>query len=92
MNTNLSKHFVKIYTAFSGLGNISKAAIKYGIWVFLLIFAVGTFMVVYNRIVLAYDPQFEFIATSLVRTSFVVLAEAIIGALALDYIFSKKSK
>ena len=89
MQFNLSKSIRKIYTAFINLGKLPKYIIKYGSLVFLILFAAGTFLFVYNRAVLNYEPYFEFIATSIIKTSFTILAEAVVGGLLIDYIIGK---
>lgn len=89
MQTNLSKKIEKLFSRFSEMGTLSKAIIKYGSLAFLIIFAVGTMMVVFNRTVFNYNDYYEFIATSVIKSSFTILAEAIIGGLLIDYIFSK---
>jgi hypothetical protein len=89
MQFNLSKGFEKIFSEFSKLGSLPKGIIKYGTQAFLVLFFIGTFLVVYNRIQVNFDPYFEFVATSMVKQSFTVLAEVVIGALVIDFIFKK---
>ena len=87
MYTDLTK---RIYSAIKNVDKLPRLIIKYGALFFLFLFALGTGMVIYNRIHLNYDPYFEFIATSVIKTSFTVLAEAVIGGLLIDYIFKTK--
>lgn len=89
MQSNNSKKIEKIFTAFGKIGKYPKAIIKYGTQVFLALFATGTFLVVMNRIVYNFDPYFEFVATSLIKASFTIFAEVIIGGLIIDYVFRK---
>jgi hypothetical protein len=89
MQTNISKGLDKIYSAFGDIGTCSKLLIKYGFRIFLLFFFLGAFLVIYNRQIVIYDSYFELIATSIVKSSFTILAEMVIGALVIDYIFKK---
>lgn len=86
---NLSKGFQRIFSEFSKLGSLPKGIIKYGTQAFLALFFIGTVLVVYNRMQVNFDAYFEFVATSLIKQSFTVLAEVIIGALVIDFIFKK---
>lgn len=89
MQTNLSKKVERIFNRFDQIGSLSKAIIKYGSLVFLLIFALGTVLVVFNREALNYNDYLEFIADSFIKSSFTIFAEAIIGGLLMDYFFRK---
>ncbi|HHW49539.1 MAG TPA: hypothetical protein GXX14_13125 [Clostridiaceae bacterium] len=89
MQSNLAKKIEKMLSAFSKIDKFPKAIIKHGSRISLLLLAVGTFMVVYNHTAINYDPHLEFIAQCLVKTSFTVLAEAIIGGLVMDFVFKK---
>ena len=89
MQQNILKNFEKIYSEFSKLNKWTKKMILLGMHISLAIFALGTFLVVFNRVVLHYDSYFEFVATSVVRSSFTILAEIIIGCLLVDYVFNK---
>ncbi|HHW31819.1 MAG TPA: hypothetical protein GXX20_09145 [Clostridiaceae bacterium] len=86
MLLKISKNLKKIYSAFLKVDAIPKKIIKYGLWIFLAIFALGTLLMLYNRVVLRYDPYYEFISTEVIVTSFMILAEFIIGGLIFDYI------
>ncbi|MGI6778648.1 MAG: hypothetical protein ACOX7R_11775 [Acetivibrionales bacterium] len=90
MQTNLAKKIEKVFSALNNIDKFPRKIIKYGSHAFLMLFATGTAMVVYNRTVLGYDPYFEFVSMSLVKTSFTILAEAVIGGLLIDFIFNKK--
>ena len=79
-----------IFTAFNKLDKLPKIIIKYGLRVFILLFALGTFLVVINHTRSYFDPRFEFIATNIIKNSFTILAEGIIGGLLIDYIFKQK--
>lgn len=89
MQSNLTKHLQKIFSAFDKIDRLPKAIIKYGAHAFLVLFAIGTTLVVYNHTKLNYDPYYEFIAISVVKASFTILAEAVIGGLLIDFVFKK---
>lgn len=89
MQSNISKNIEKIYSEFSKLSKYPKALIKYGSQAFLALFALGTLLVVLNHTALNYDAYFEFIAESIIKSSFTILAEAYIGALIIDYVMRK---
>jgi len=87
MQMNQEKKLKKFRDAFDNIGKLPRNIIKYGLIVFLVLFAAGTAMVVYSRAALGYDPYLEHVAMSVVKTSFTILAEAVIGALIIDYVF-----
>jgi hypothetical protein len=89
MQSNLSKKIEKIFTAFDKIEKFPRAIIKYGVIVFLVIFGLSTGLVVFNHTVNNLDPYIEFVALYLVKTSFIILAEAVIGGLIIDYVFKK---
>jgi hypothetical protein len=89
MQINLAKKIRKILAAFSEVNKIPAMVIKYGALVFLVLFAVGTALVVYNHTKPGYDSYLEFVALSVVKSSFTILAEAVIGGLLLDFLFKK---
>lgn len=71
------------------LNNFSKKLIKYGILSFICILASGLSVYIHAIITNSFkvwDP----IGTLLVKNSFVILAEFIIGSLAIDYIIGKE--
>lgn len=90
MQSNLAKKMEKIFEAFANIGKLPKKIIKYGAQAFLALFILGTIMVVYNRTVLNYEPYFEFVAISIIKSSFTILAEAIAGGLIIDYVLGGK--
>jgi ABC-type Co2+ transport system permease subunit len=90
MQMDQEKKLKKFLTAFDSIGKLPRNIIKYGLHIFLVLFALGTAIVVYSRVALGYEPYFEFIAMSIVKTSFTILAEAIIGGLLIDYVFKSR--
>lgn len=85
----MSKKLEKIVTAFGKMGKVSKATIKYGCIVFLVLLAAGSIMALLNTTVLNYDSYMDLVSKSLVKTSFSIAAEAVIGGLVLDFVFKK---
>jgi len=90
MQSNLAKKLEKIFEAFRKIGKLPRNIMKYGAHAFLALFILGTIMVVYNRTVLNYDLYLEFIATSIIKSSFTILAETIIGGLIVDFVLGGK--
>ena len=66
--------------------------IKAGINIFLTFFASGTLLLVLNRFIYNHDPYKEFIGTSVIISSFTILAEIVIGCLLVDSAFNKNNK
>lgn len=89
MQTNISKNIAKIFSTFQEINKFPRTIIKYGFQVFLVLFFLGTFLAILNHTKLNYDTYFELIATSIIKNSFTVLAEVIIGSLIIDFIFKK---
>lgn len=85
----LNKNIKKILMELSKLNNYTKVVIKWGVNIFFVFFALGTLLIFYNRITLSFDSNMEFIATSIIKASFAILAEVIIGGLFIDYAFNK---
>lgn len=89
MQFNLSQKLEKIAAAFSKIQKLPKALLKYGFMLFLIILSAGSIMALVNITVLNYNPFLDLVSKSLVKTSFSIAAEAIIGALIIDYVFKK---
>ncbi len=85
----LAKNFEKIVTAFGKIGKLPKVLMKYGCIAFLVLLAAGSVMALLNIAVLNYDPYIDLVSKSLVKTSFSIAAEAVIGGLVLDFVFKK---
>lgn len=88
MQSNLVKKLEKIFEAFGKMGNLPKSIIRYGAHAFLALFIIGTVMVVYNHVT-NYDLYLEFIAKTIIKSSFTILAETVIGGLIIDFVFGK---
>lgn len=89
VQSNLLKKMNKILKAFDNLGKLPKALIKYGSYVFLAIFTIGTLSVLLNNTLLPYNSYLDMVSKAIVITSFTLAAEAIIGGLVMDFVFKK---
>lgn len=90
MQSNLTKNIKKIKNALNKVKKLPKKIMKYGFIAFLVLFAIGAAMVILNRTRIDFDPYIEFSATTLIKNSFIILAESIIGGLLIDFIFKKE--
>ncbi len=90
MQTNMYKNIEKIRTAFGNIGKLPKALIKYGCYVFFVLLTIGSVLVLLNNTVLPHNSYLDLVSKSIVTTSFTIAAEAIIGGLVIDFVFSKK--
>lgn len=89
MQTNINKSLERIFTAFTALGTLSKKVIKYGSILFLILLVTGLVLMLLNYTVLSYSSYLDMVAKSVIKTSFSIAAEIIIGGLVLDYAFKK---
>lgn len=80
---------VKIITAFNNLNKYTKKALNIGIVLFLALFSLGTILVVINHTG-DFSSYKEFVATSVIKASFTVLAEVVIGVLLVDFVFNTR--
>lgn len=83
--SNRTKNIEKLVSAFSKIQKIPKALIRYGIYAFLGIYVIGIVLVILNSTLLQYDPYLDMVSKEMVKTSFIIAAEAVIGGLVLDY-------
>jgi hypothetical protein len=86
---NRTEYLKRIITAFSKIQPLPKALLKYGMYAFLVMLAIGSVMVLLNSAVLPYNSYFDMVSKEIVKTSFIIAAEAIIGSLAIDFAFKK---
>ncbi|MCX7709194.1 MAG: hypothetical protein N2484_05025 [Clostridia bacterium] len=89
MQTNFANSLKKIMMEFGKVGSFSRAILKYGTQAFLALLALGTFLIVFNMTALGFDVYLQFVAISVIKNSFIILAEVIIGGLLIDYILKK---
>ncbi len=87
--TKLNKNIEKIFSEFNKLNKITKKVLHFGIVIFLAIFALGTVLYVINKSVWGFDLYYDFVATTIIKNSFIVFAEVTVGCLLLDYVFKK---
>lgn len=86
---NLSEKLEKIVSAFGKMSKMPKALMKYGLMAFFALLTVGTVMLMLNNTLLSYNSYLDLVSKSLVKTSFTIAAEAVIGGLVLDFVFKK---
>ncbi|MDO8609389.1 MAG: hypothetical protein Q7R95_02490 [bacterium] len=87
MYSNLSKNVEKIFSAFYKLHKFTKTSIKYGTLACFTLLILGSVLIFLNHSGLNYDSNFEFIATSIIKSGFTNLTIVIIGAILIDYTF-----
>lgn len=90
MYTNNNKNIEKIVSEFYKLNPFTKKVIKRGTQICLTLLVLGTLLLFLNHTQFNYDQYYEFIATSVIKNSFIILAEVIIGGLLIDYVFNRK--
>ncbi len=91
MYFNLTKNLEKIRSEFNNLGRKNKIIIKTGSIISFILLILGALLIVCNHFFLNKDLFYELVARTLVKNSFTILAEAVIGSLVLDYLFKKNS-
>ncbi len=89
MYFNMTKNIEKIKSEFNNLGKANKIIIKAGSIISFLLLILGALLIICNHYFLGTDTFIELIARTLVKNSFTILAEAVIGGLILDYLFKK---
>lgn len=87
---SLSKNIQKIIVEFAKLNTLIKAVIKLGFIIFTIIFAVGTALYIINYELHGHDPYRHYVATLVIKNSFIILAEVVIGCLLIDFVFKKQ--
>lgn len=88
----INKSNKTIHAIQNELCKLDKLTVKYiktGVNIFFILFAFGTLLLVLNRLVYNHDSYKEFIGTSIVTSSFTILAIVIVGCLLIDSIFNK---
>jgi len=91
MYFNMTKNIEKIKSEFNNLGKTNKIIIKAGSIISLILLILGAILIICNHFFLDKDLFYELVARTLVKNSFTILAEAVIGGLILDYLFNKRS-
>jgi len=85
MYLDFSKRLENFFAKCNKINKDSKILIKYGSIIASIIFLAGTAVFIYNRMDIGFDFQIEVTAISLIKSSFFILAEVIIGGLTFDY-------
>lgn len=80
------KNIKKIVQEFDKMNKYSKAIIKHGVQISLGLLFTGTVVLISNNRLFPYDSYLRFIGIEITKNSFVILAQAIIGGLLLDYV------
>ncbi len=87
--SNRTSKIEKIKSAFSRMQKLPKTLIKFGTYTFLGIYIIGTVWVILNNTLLPYDPYFDMVSKEIVKISFIIAAETVIGSLIMDFVFKK---
>jgi hypothetical protein len=90
VQTDKTKNLEKIQSAFSKLDKNTKRVLKAGTILALVVLAAGTLLLLLNHTAFNYDPYIEYVSNSVIKASFTILAEVIIGSLLLDFVFCNK--
>jgi hypothetical protein len=75
--------------SFNNLSKLPKALIKYGLYIFLTIFIIGSVMILLNNTVFPYSHYMDLVSKAIFTTSFSLAAEAVIGGLIMDIVFRR---
>ncbi|HOQ07691.1 MAG TPA: hypothetical protein PLP87_07760 [Clostridiales bacterium] len=89
--SNRIKKIEKIAVAFNRMQKLPKTLIRFGLYVFLAIYVTGTILLILNNTVFPYDSYVDMVSKELVKVSFILAAEAIIGSIVMDYVFPHHS-
>ncbi len=89
MQANKSNSFKKIFSELSKVSPSAKKVIKIGAILCLGLLVLGGALIVVSRYSRGYDSYMEFLAGSIIKSSFTILAEVIIGSLIVDYVFGR---
>lgn len=84
-----AKNIKKILTAFNSIQKLPLAIIKYGSFVSVALFTIGAVLVILNNTVLPYNSFYDQVSKEIVKMSFILGAEAIIGGLIMDFVSKK---
>ncbi len=90
MLINLSKNIKKLFEAFEKIDKFPRLLICYGFKFILLILIIGAFSFLINQNSISPDLSLYIFSTSLIKSSYTILAEIVIGSLVIDYIIKNK--
>jgi hypothetical protein len=86
-----NSRIAKILAAISGLHTLTKKYIRFGTVLFLVLFSAGTALLLTNGIMFDFSLYLSNVSRFIVKNSFTILAEVIIGCLLIDLIFKQPS-
>lgn len=89
MSSNVNKKLKTVSQKFDSINSFSKSIIKYGTKISFLILIIGTVLFVINQTSNSFDPYTNIISVTLITSGISILAQIIIGALVIDFIFKK---
>jgi hypothetical protein len=89
MQTNTNKKLSRLISTLDNMNAFPKAIIKYGTRISLALLLAGSIIILFNHFT-GYDAFKSFVGTSIIKNSFSLLAEVIIGGLLIDFVFKKK--
>jgi len=84
--SNRAYRVEKIISAFNRMHKLPRALFRFGAYMFLAIYITGAVLVILNNTLLPYDPYFDMVSKELVKTSFIVAAEVVIGSIVMDFV------
>jgi len=84
-----TKNIEKIITSFSKMHKLPRTLIRFGVYISLSLYVIGTVLVILSNTVLTYDQYFDMVSKETVKVSFILAAEAVIGGVIMDYVFRR---
>jgi len=85
MQSNNFKNIEKITEKFNKMNHLSRLIIKYGTQVFMLMFFLGALTVLLYKTILTANDYAFYLGTQIIKMSFSVFAESIIGSILIDF-------
>jgi len=79
----------RIMNAFGSMNKLPKVLLKYGCYAFLSLFIISSVLVILNHTILPYHFYIDCISKELVKISFIVGAEVVIGSTVMDFLFKR---
>lgn len=89
MQLNNMKKIERIAKQFNKINRLSKIIIKYGFFTFFALFLLGALTILMYQTVFYSNSYIYYLGTQIVKTSFTIPAEVIIGGLVIDFIAEK---
>jgi len=85
MQSNNFKNIEKIAEKFNKMNRLSRLIIRYGTLAFMLMFFLGTLTMLVYKTIPSFNDYTYYLGTQIIKMSFSVFAEAIIGGLLIDF-------